>query len=147
MNYGQHKSLAQRRTCKDSAGDTHDRHPSGKILNQEVLLEDIGFPKFTPTQQIPGPICVTVFHNLESNYDVILSMDIMQVLGIDFSCSTKTVPWNELMIPFRPSNYFDKGATTFAFAEEEDPCEEVEVAKAGYKSKTILHSKYEKVDP
>ena len=39
MNYGQHKSLAQRRTCKDSAVDTHDRHPSGKILNQEVLLD------------------------------------------------------------------------------------------------------------
>ena len=118
----------------------------GKILNQEVLLEDIGFPKFNPTQQIPGPIHATVFHNLEYNYNIILGMDIMQVLGIDVSCSTKTVSWNGLMIPFLPSNYFDK-ATIFAFAMEEDPFEEVDAAKAGYKSKTILHSKYKKVNP
>lgn len=119
----------------------------GKILNQEVLLEDIGFPKFTPTQQIPGPICTTVFHKLESTYNIILSMEVMQVLGIDISCSTKTVSWNGLMIPFCLSNYFDKGTATFAFLAEEDPFEEVEAAKAGYKSKTILHSKYKKVDP
>jgi hypothetical protein len=119
----------------------------GKILKQEVFLEDIGFPEFSLTQWIPGPIRSVVFQNPESTCDVILGVDAMQALGIDVSCSTKTVTWNGMMIPFRPSNCFDQGATAFAFAMEDDPFDEVEAAKAGYKSKTILHSKYEHVDP
>ena len=71
----------------------------GRVLNQEVLLEDIGFPEFSPTQRIPGPIRATIFHNDDSVYDIILGMDVMQVLGIDVSCSTKTVTWNGLKVP------------------------------------------------
>ena len=67
----------------------------GKLLNQEILLSDIRFPEFSPTQHIPGPTRATVFTNPESNYDIILGMDVMQVLGININCSTKTVSWNQ----------------------------------------------------
>ena len=65
-------------------------------LKQEVLLEDIGFPEFSPTQRIPGPVRTKVFNNPNAAYDVILGMDLMQVLGIDICCSTKTVAWSGL---------------------------------------------------
>lgn len=116
-------------------------------MNQEVLLENVGFPEFSPTQRIPGPIRATVFDNPDASYDIILGMDLMQVLGIDVRCSTKTVTWNDLVVPFRPSNYFDSEATTLAFTAEDDPLDVADAARAGYKSNVILHSKYEAVDP
>ena len=120
----------------------------GKLLNQEVLLSDIGFPEFSPTQRIPGPIRATIFTNPESNYDIILGMDVMQVLGIDINCSTKTVTWNQNMIPFRPANYFERATFSLTSSFDEDDPLLVEAAnQAGYKSKTILHSKYEQVSP
>ena len=88
-----------------------------------------------------------MFNNPNAAYDVILGMDLMQVLGIDICCSTKTVAWNDLIIPFRPSNYFDSAATTLTFVAEDDPLDEDTASKAGYKSTVILHSKYEQIDP
>jgi hypothetical protein len=64
---------------------------SVKPLDQEVLLEDIGFPEFSPTQRIPGRVRTKVLNNHDAAYDVVLGMDLMQVLGIDIRCSTKTV--------------------------------------------------------
>ena len=32
-----------------------------KLLNHEILMEEIGFPEFSPTQRIPGPVGATVF--------------------------------------------------------------------------------------
>jgi hypothetical protein len=118
-----------------------------KHLDQEVLLEDIGFPEFSPTQRNPGPVRTKVFNNPNAAYDVILGMDLMQVLGIDIRCSTKTVAWNDLVILFRPSNYFDSAATTHIFVVEDDPLNEDTASKAGYKSTVTLHSKYERIDP
>jgi hypothetical protein len=66
-----------------------------------------------------------VFHNPDAAYDVILVMDLMQFLGSDVRCSTKTVTWNDIMvIPFRPSNYFDSAATTLTFLANDDPLDE-----------------------
>jgi hypothetical protein len=53
-----------------------------RLLNKEVLLEDIGFPEFSPTQRIPGPVRAKVFHDPDAAYDVILSMDLLQVLEV-----------------------------------------------------------------
>jgi hypothetical protein len=88
-----------------------------------------------------------VFHNPNATYGVIQGMDLLQVLGIDVRCSTKTVTWNDMVILFRPSNYFDSAATTLTFLANDDPLDEIEATKAGCKPTTILHSKYEKVDP
>ena len=120
----------------------------GRVLNQEVLLGEVSFPEFSPTQRIPGPIRATVFHNPESNYDIILGMDVMQVLGIDINCSTKTITWNGNTVPVRPSNYFEEANFSLTMSAEEDDPNAIEAAsKAGYKSQTILHSKYERITP
>jgi len=58
-------------------------------LNQDVLMTGLCFPEFSPTQKIPGPIWATVFDNNESNYNIIIGMDLMSLLGIDINCSTK----------------------------------------------------------
>ena len=120
-----------------------------EILNKEVLLEDISFPEFSTTQRIPGPIRAVVFTNTASTYDVIIGMDVMQTLGITVDCATKTISWNNNHVPFRSADYFkdplsilDAGLFTDFESEEELK----EAAALGYKSKTILHSKYEKVD-
>ena len=113
-----------------------------ELLNQQVLLEDMSFPEFSPTQRIPGPLRATMFRNDESAYDIIVGMDTMQALGIDIKCSTKSITWNGITVPFRPSNYFTD--TTFAFVTEDDPLDIEAAEQAGYKSTKILHSKYEK---
>ena len=74
------------------AGGTkvNDIHGS-EHLNHEVLFTGLCFPEFLPTQKIPGPIRATVFNNKESNYDILIGMDLMSLLGIDIHCSTKTL--------------------------------------------------------
>ena len=74
-----------------------------KMLNQETLLENVGFLEVSPTQRIPSPIKATMFNNPDSVHNLILGMDVMQVLDININCST----WNGNQVPFRPSNYFD----------------------------------------
>ena len=44
--------------------------------------------------------------NESSQYDLILGMDLMQLLGIDIHTSTKTVIWDGLRVPFKPRDYF-----------------------------------------
>ena len=118
-----------------------------ETLNQEVMMSNITFPEFSPTQRVPGPIRATMFNNPDSAYDVILGMDVMQVLGFEISCVSKTISWNENRIEFHPSDYFDTVSFTASLLEsKDDPLDEFEAAEAGYKSKTILHSKYEEVN-
>jgi len=113
--------------------------------NQQILIEDVGLPEFSPSQRIPGPIRATMFRNDKCQYDLIIGMDLLQVLGIQIDCATKTVTWQDMRIPFRPSNYFDIASFTL---EADDDLSTVEAAaKAGYKSSTILHSKYDQVSP
>ena len=74
-------------------------------------------------------------------------MDVMQALGIDISCSAKTITWNGNTVPFRPANYFKDNTFQIASVIEDDPYD-VEAAKSlGYRSPTILHSKYDAVSP
>jgi len=118
------------------------------VLNQEVLITSLCLPEFSPTQKVPGPIRATMFKNDDSNYDLIIGMDLLQALGIDVMSSSKRVMWGDLTIPFRPSDYFV--THTFdasSISSEDNPDDEALAKEAGYKSKVLLHSKYEKVDP
>ena len=119
-----------------------------KQLNENVLLRNISLPEFSPTQRIPGPIRATLFNNPQSTYDVIVGMDMIQAVGISISGVSKTVSWNDNTIPFHPSDYFGtsfpaslaEAMTAFSEAEEQ------EAAILGYKSKTILSSKYDEIE-
>ena len=120
-----------------------------QLMNQEVMLEDIVFPEFSATQKVPGPIRAIVFQNDHSNYDVILGMDVLQPLGFKIDCDTNTIQWNDNIVPFRPSDYFDKIVFTSTLFDDEmdDLVDDTNApAIAGYKSKTILPSHYEEVD-
>ena len=46
-------------------------------LDQEVILEDISLPEFSPTQKIAGPVRATIFNNPDTKYDIIIGMDLM----------------------------------------------------------------------
>jgi hypothetical protein len=118
-----------------------------ELLDKEVMLRNISLSEFSPTQKIAGPVRATLFDNSQSSYDVIVGMDLMQAVGINISCTTKTVSWNDNTIPFHPSDYF---GSTFPISLAEAmyviEAEEQEAAALGYKSKTILHSKYEAIN-
>jgi hypothetical protein len=56
---------------------------ASSVVNQDILPKDITLPEFLPSQQIPGPIC-SLAMTLDAQYDLIISMDVMQVIGLDF---------------------------------------------------------------
>jgi hypothetical protein len=59
------------------------------LLDKEVLIEDIILPEFSATTHISGPICTIIMDDIESSYDFIIDMDLMQTLGIDIHNSPK----------------------------------------------------------
>ena len=70
------------------------------------MLQDLCLPEFSPSQKMPGPLRVKVFKNNDSNYDLIIGMDAMQILGIDVSCSSKAIAWNGNKSTFKLADYF-----------------------------------------
>ena len=79
--------------------------PDRAMHENKVTIQGIRFPEFTSTSRIDMPATAVVM-DADSTYDVILGLDILIPLGIDVSCSTKTVTWNNMSVPFRPANYF-----------------------------------------
>lgn len=137
------------KTVKGTA--TNSVHGTKK-MNQMVALDGMRLPELSPTLSVSGKIAATMFNNPNSAYDVILGMDVLQALGIDIHNSTKTVSWRGNVMPFKPADYFrDRQLSSFYFESSDDPLddplEERMAQAAGYKSKVILHSKYDKVDP
>ena len=61
------------------------------LMNQEFMLGGISFHECSPTQRVPGPLWATMFRNNDSQCDVIIGMDTMQVLGINVNCGTKMI--------------------------------------------------------
>jgi hypothetical protein len=55
---------------------------SSAVLDKELLMEDMILPEFSSATHILGPICAIIMENSESSYDLIISMDLMQTLGI-----------------------------------------------------------------
>jgi hypothetical protein len=118
---------------------------ASSIMNQEVLIENMTLPEFSSTQRVSGPIRAFVMDNNESQYDLIIGMDVMQIPGIDIHNSTKTIVRDTLHVPYKPQDYF-KGAFLHSLIDammgSPDPAD-----TDGYKSKTIKSSSYEQHDP
>lgn len=43
----------------------------------------------------------------DTTYDTILGLDVLVPLGIDISCSTKSIQWNNMRVHWKPLPYFD----------------------------------------
>jgi hypothetical protein len=76
------------------------------VIDQHVLLTDITLPEFSASQRIPGPIRVLIMP-MDTQYDLIIGMDMMQVIGLDLMNSSKTIVWNGNYVPFKSYDYFD----------------------------------------
>jgi hypothetical protein len=117
----------------------HDTKP----LDRYVMLEGMHFPEFSPTTKVAKLVKASVFNYIYLSYDVIIGMDVLQPSGFEINCSTLTICWNENTIPFRPANYFDDKQlfnSISAFLDDEEALD-----NAGYRTKSILSSKYEEV--
>ena len=82
--------------------------------------------------------------NESSQYDLILGMDLMQLLGIDIHTSTKTVIWDGLRVPFKPRDYFTSELFTESLHDAMLGSHDNVDDDLGYKAKTIKSSLYEK---
>jgi hypothetical protein len=91
------------------------------VTNQDVLLKDITLPEFLSSQHIPGPICAIVM-NMDAQYDLIIGMDVMQVVGLDLHNLSKTIVWNGNHLPFKSHDYFDDAQLHESLAEAMDEC-------------------------
>ena len=93
-----------------------------KAVNQMVVIKDISFPKFSPTQRVDKALQAYVYDQTNSPYDVILGLDVLKPLGIDISCSTETLTWNNIRIPWKPKSYLDNASITDAQLAETSFC-------------------------
>jgi hypothetical protein len=73
---------------------------ASSVIDQNVLLTDITLPEFLLSQCIPGPICALIMP-MDAQYNLIIGMDVMQVIGIDLHNSSKTIVWNGNYVPFK----------------------------------------------
>ena len=73
-------------------------------------------------------------------------MDVLQPLGFKIDCATLTISWNEVSIPFRPSDYFQDSNLFESLAGKLHANDDEYLDSTGYRSKTILSSKYEAAD-
>jgi hypothetical protein len=75
---------------------------TSSVINQNVLLTDITFPVLVFTTPIHA-----IVMDMEAQHDLIIGMDIMQVIGLDFHNSSKTIVWNDKRVPFKSHDYFE----------------------------------------
>jgi hypothetical protein len=92
----------------------------------------------------------------DTQYDLIIGMEVMQVIGLDLHNLSKTIVWNDHRVPFKPHDNFDDAQlqNLLANALHDDsfnsindffPATETPLL-GGYKSKTIQSSLYEPVN-
>ena len=96
----------------------------GQITNK-VEICDVILPEFSATQRFQKPVTAMVYDS-ESNYDLILGLNMIVPMAIDVSCSTMTIRQNNVQIPFKPAEYLktsiiNKEASCFFI---EDPADE-----------------------
>jgi Retroviral aspartyl protease len=70
---------------------------TSSTTDQDVL-KDITLPEFSSSQCIPGPIHAIVM-DTDTQYDLIIGMDIMQAIGLDLHNLSKTIVWNDHRVP------------------------------------------------
>ena len=87
-----------------------------------VVIKDISFPEFLPTQRVDKALQAYIYDQTNSPYDVILGLDVLKPLGIDISCSTETLTWNNTRIPWKPKSYLDNASITDAQLAETSFC-------------------------
>jgi hypothetical protein len=63
---------------------------TSSTTDQDVLLKDITLPEFSSLQCIPGPIRAIVM-DTDTQYDLIIGMDVMQAIGLDLHNLSKTI--------------------------------------------------------
>ena len=125
-----------------------------KAVNQMVVIKDISFPEFSPTQRVDKALQAYIYDQTNSPYDVILGLDVLKPLGIDISCSTETLTWNNTRIPWKPKSYLDDASITDAQLAETSFCAlpDFNIGYTEYDSfaapaaSTILQSKYSEVN-
>jgi hypothetical protein len=124
------------------------------VIDQYVMLRDITLPEFSSSQRIPGPN-QPLLMPMEAQYDLIIGMDVMQIIGLDLHNSSKTIVWNGSHVPFKSYDYFDGARLHDSIAEAMDECLLDSIGDSfpmetpgqlGYKSLTIQRSLYEQVD-
>jgi hypothetical protein len=79
---------------------------ASSVIDQDVLLTDITLPEFSSSQCIAGPLRAIVM-NMDTQYDLIIGMDVVQVIGLDLHNSSQTIVWNGIHVPFKSHDYFD----------------------------------------
>jgi hypothetical protein len=79
---------------------------ASSTIDQDMLLKDITLPEYSSLQCIPGPIRAIVM-GTDTQYDLIIGMDVMQVIRLDLHNSSKTIVWNDHRVPFKPYDNFD----------------------------------------
>jgi hypothetical protein len=148
------RCLPKGTTCTTVPGRKVQGLHGTEVHRHEVILSDIMLPEFSTSLKVQGSIRATVFNNDSSIYDIILGNDVLVPLGIDILCATMSVKWLDEMIPFRPADYFTtQPSASFISEAADDPFDDrlhfrEQLAKeAGYKSRDILESKYDAVDP
>jgi hypothetical protein len=106
-------------------------------------------PEFSAATCILGPIRAIILDNVESSYDLIIGMDLIQTLEIDIHNLSKMIVWGQLQVPFNPHDYFSSNLFQTALQDqmvgsfdEHDADEEL-----GYKSKNLKGSLYKQHDP
>ena len=138
--------------------------------NQAVRLRDVVLPEFHRNRVIER-LKARVFYN-PCRYDIILGRDVLRLLKLQTDFGANVMTWDDAVVSMKPKpkgrsstqNFIDEPTIAeellYDLLEEElDDCtcdegfmataeanREKEAAAAGYHSKTILSSKYEKVD-
>jgi hypothetical protein len=94
---------------------------ASSVINQYIMLTDITLPEFSSSQHIPGPICALIMP-VDAQYDLIIGMDVMQVIGLVLINSSKTIVWNGNHVPFKSYDYFDDARLHESIASAMDEC-------------------------
>jgi hypothetical protein len=94
---------------------------ASSVINQDVLLTDITLPEFLSPQCIPGPISAIVM-DMETQYDLIIVINVMQIIGLDLYNTSKTIVWNDKHVPFKSCDYFDDAQLHESLANAMDEC-------------------------
>jgi hypothetical protein len=118
-------------------------------VTQQVILKDLTLPEFSPTQRIDKAIVAYVYDHLDSPYDVVIGLDVLVPLGINISCTTKTIQWMDHIVSWKPKDYFNDSILTDPVACQTH-CfylnNEIDQDTFNCFDNALLESKYEAVD-
>jgi len=78
------------------------RTMGGMFVTRKKAIMKFKLPEFSETKTITWPMHVDEQSEPEQvQYDMILGTDIMEAIGMDLQFSTKTIEWDEVIIPMK----------------------------------------------